>query len=409
MSERRRLLFIAPWFLFPRTSGGRIRTTDVLRGLKGGPFEITLASPEPTDRNDWTAELASVCDHFISWRDDTDRSLFNTVRSLASPLPVSVALDRSRRGRECVARALAERPDVVVFDFAHTAILAPDGPLPGRSVLFTHNVECEIYDRDAAAAPHAIARAVWRNQRAKMERFERDALRRFDTVVAISERDGEFFRRALGVANVRVIPTGVDVDYYAFAPRLGRGDLTQSGGTLVFTASMDWRPNIDGLQWLLEEAWGRIVAASPHTSLVVVGRNPPRRLVAEAVRRRLAWTFTGGVEDVRPYVHDADVCIVPLRAGGGTRLKIYEAMALGCPVVATAVGAEGLPLVPEEHYVRGDDPEGFAGAVLRLLGDADLRQRIALAARTYVAANCSPRMVGRAFADICLEGLSHPS
>jgi len=125
VSERPRLLFVAPWFLFPRLSGGHIRTTDVLRGMKGGAFEITLASPEPADGKDWSTEIASVCDHFVSWRNDTKRSVLNQLFSLASRLPASVALDRSRRGRERIASALGSRPDVVVFDFVHTAILAP--------------------------------------------------------------------------------------------------------------------------------------------------------------------------------------------------------------------------------------------------------------------------------------------
>jgi polysaccharide biosynthesis protein PslH len=406
VTERPRLLFVAPWFLFPRISGGRIRTTDVLRGMKGGAFEITLVSPEPTDGNDWSTEIASVCDHFVSWRDDTNRSAFNAFLRLASRLPVSVALDRSRRGRERIAAALASRPDVVVLDFAHTAILTPAAPLPMRSILFAHNVESEIYGRDADVARNPFARAVWLNQRAKMERFERQVMRRVDTVVAVSERDGAFFRERLGIANIRVIPTAVDLDFYSFAPRSSGGDVTSTGGRLVFTGSMDWRPNIDGLQWLMEEAWPRIVAASPASALVIVGRDPPRRLVAEAAQRGLAWTFTGVVDDVRPYVHAADVCIVPLRIGGGTRLKVYEAMALGCPVVSTTVGVEGLPLVPEEHYVRAERPEDFAAAVLRLLRDPELRQRLATAARTYVAANFSPRLVGRAFEEICLDGVS---
>jgi len=401
--ERPRLLFVAPWFLFPRTHGGRIRTTDLLRGMKGGACEITLISPAPTGQNDWSAEIASVCDGFISWQDDTNRSVLNRVLSLVSSLPVAVALDRSRRAREAIARALASRPDVVVLDFVHTAILAPAGPLPMRSVLLTHNVESEIHARNAHVARSALARAVWRGQRGKMERFERDALHRFDTVVAVSERDAVFLRDQYGIANVRVVPTGVDVDFCAYAPTLGRGDVASTGGKIVFTGSMDWRPNIDGLEWFMEHAWARIVAASPASRLVVAGRNPPRRLVAEVARRGLPWTFTGLVDDVRPYVRDADVSVVPLRTGGGTRLKVYEAMALGCPVVSTTVGVEGLPLAPDEHYLRADDAEAFAAAVLRLLRDSALRERLASAARQYVVANCSLPVVGRAFEAICLE------
>src|SRR6187551_2523097 len=109
--------------------------------MKGGAFEITVASPQAVDGIDWSAELESICDRFVSWRDDTKRTTLHRVGGLASRLPVSVALDRSHNARVCVARELARAPDVVVFDFVHTAILVPDGRLPMRSVVFTHNVE----------------------------------------------------------------------------------------------------------------------------------------------------------------------------------------------------------------------------------------------------------------------------
>jgi glycosyltransferase involved in cell wall biosynthesis len=404
MTQRPRLLFVAPWFLFPRVSGGRIRTTDVLRGMKGGAFEITLASPQPVDGSHCDDDLRSVCDHFVGWPDDTRRSALRSALHLFSHLPVSVALDRSPNARACVVRELAREPDVVVLDFVHTAIQLPAPPLPMRSVIFTHNAESEIYARDAGLADNPLTRAVWRRQRDKMRRFERAALRRADVVVAVSERDGDFFRRALGVEHVQVIPTSVDLAFYDVSPPPRRDDVTTLGGRLVFTGSMDWRPNIDALEWFMREAWAAILEHSPASELVVVGRDPPRRLIAEAERRGLAWRFTGLVDDVRPFIRAADVCIIPIRSGGGTRLKIYEAMALGCPVVSTAIGAEGLPIADGEHYLRADRGSEFAAAVVRLLRDARLRDRIARAARAYVEANCSPHTVGRAFEAICLGG-----
>lgn len=406
MTSRPRLLFVAPWFLLPRISGGRIRSTDVLRGMQGGAFEITLASPLPADGADWSGELAALCDRFVGWRDDTRRTPWHSARQLFSRLPVSVALDRSPNARACVARALAEAPDVVVLDFVHTAIQLPERMPPLRTVVFTHNVESEIFARDAALATNPLTRAVWQRQRAKMLRFERAALRRVDAVVAVSTRDADFFRRALAIEHVHVIPTSVDVEFYGFAPPPRDGDVLAAGGRLVFTGSMDWRPNIDALEWLMDEAWAAIAAASPASELVVVGHDPPRRLVAEATRRRLAWRFTGRVDDVRPFIRSADVCVVPIRSGGGTRLKIYEAMALGCPVVATGIGAEGLPIADGEHYLRADRAADFAAAVLRLLRDAPLRARLARAARAHVDAYCSPHTVGRAFEAICLDALA---
>ena len=125
--------------------------------------------------------------------------------------------------------------------------------------------------------------------------------------------------------------------------------------------------------------------------------------MAEARHRNLAWEFAGYVDDVRPYVSDADVSIVPLLVGGGTRLKVYEAMAVGCPVVATTIGVEGLPVAAGEQYLRADTAEDFSTAVLALLSDPALRKRLTVAARRFVAENCSPTVVGRAFEEICLN------
>ena len=172
----------------------------------------------------------------------------------------------------------------------------------------------------------------------------------------------------------------------------GRGDVTRTGGTLVFTGSMDWRPNIDGLEWLMDEAWARIVAASPNTTLVVVGRDPPRRLVAEAARRGLAWTFTGLVDDVRPFVHAADVCVIPLRTGGGTRLKVYEAMALGCPVVSTTRRRRGAAA----RRRRALRPRGRRPRVRRRRPPPAARRGPASAPREARRASTSPRTFRRA-------------
>lgn len=406
---RPRLLFVAPWFLFPAAAGGRIRTTEVLRALKGGAFELTLASPASVDSKDWSAELASVCDRFVSWKDDTDRSTLRRGIALASHLPASVALDRSRNASELIGRELASNPDLLVVDFVHTAILLPDRPRARRRVVFTHNVENEIFRRNAAISRNPLERAIWRSQSSKMMRFERDILRDCDVTIAVSERDREYFRTVLGIDDVQAIPTGIDLDFNAFAAHSGGGDLVKEGGRLVFTGSLDWRPNIDGLCWFMDEVWPRVFEVSPKTELSVVGHDPDSSLVAEAAKRQLPWTFTGFVDDVRPYVWDADVYVIPLRVGGGTRLKACEAMALGCPVVSTSLGMEGLPATPDENFLRADSGAEFAAAILRLLADGCLRERLAVSARSHAEARFSSRAVGQAFEAICLGVASRPS
>ena len=403
--RRRRLLFVSSRYLFPVDSGGKIRTTNILRGMKGGAFEITLASPLPRgSAAGQPAETAEVCDRFVGWPDAPRGAHFGwtRLRYLASRLPVAVATDASDVGRAAVARDLEGGADLVVVDFPHAGVLAPP-PFPCPSVIFTHNVEAEIYDRHAKRASNPVKRAIWRNQAAKMERFERELLPRFNAVIAVADRDREFFRTRYGVADVSVIPTGVDLDYFRYHPIAEADD--QEGGTVVFTGAMDWMANIDGVEYFMDEVWPVITRARPRAKCVIVGRNPPEALIQRARARGLAWQFTGFVDDVRPSVRDAHVYAIPLRIGGGTRIKVYEAMAMGCPLVSTRIGVEGLPVEPGRHFIQADTAAALGDSIVDLLGSRARREQLSRAARAYVEENMSARVAARAFEEICLRAL----
>jgi glycosyltransferase involved in cell wall biosynthesis len=392
------MLFVSTRFLFPVDSGGKIRTTQILRGLKGSVFEVVLASPAPQGaRERFARELGEVCDRFVSWPEPQRGPAFNLTRLrwLASELPVPVATDRSSQGAETVARGLADKPDVVVIDFPHAAVLAPQR-LDIPSVLFTHNVEAEIFRRHADVAPTAVHSWVWRSQHRKMIAFERSALHRFDSVIAVSQRDADAFRRDYGVARSHVISTGVDLDFFSFTD-------PPASAQCVFMGSMDWLANVDGLEFFMDEVWPQIVSRRPDARMLVVGRAPPAALVQRAASRGHRWTFTGFVDDVRPFVRESAVSVIPLRVGGGTRLKAYEAMALGCPVVSTATGVEGLPVQDGVHYLRADAAGDIASRVLDLFGNHERAVGQARAARTYVEQNFSFQSVAREFERICLD------
>ncbi len=399
--QQPRLLFVSPRFLFPADSGGRIRTTQVLRGLKGGAFEITLLSPaEPGEAAAYAESISNACDRFRWWPEERNgklRSIRRLVR-LTSPLPLPVADDCSEVGRRFVATELSMPYDVVVFDFPHAAVLAPRS-MSQASVLFTHNVESEIFRRHAEVAANGLMRWIWRGQLRKMLAFEGEALRRFDAVVAVSERDKRTFLADFGVTNVRTIPTGVDVEYFDYAPPAAEP-------VAVFTGAMDWAANIDGISFLMDEVWPLVSSKVADAKMIVVGRHPPPSLVTRARRRGLAWRFTGFVEDVRPHVHRAAAYVIPLRVGGGTRMKVFEAMSMGCPVVSTGIGAEGLPVEPDRHYLRADDAQGLADAIVRLLCDRGLGRELSRRARDYVAAGFSFRIAARAFEAHCLEAMA---
>jgi glycosyltransferase involved in cell wall biosynthesis len=217
----------------------------------------------------------------------------------------------------------------------------------------------------------------------------------------VSERDASTFRNDNRIRHVATIPTGVDLTYFSHA-------LPPAGGAPVvtFTGSMDWAANIDGIKWFMDEIWPCVRDQHPDAQFRVIGRNPPESLIAEARARGLSWNFTGFVDDVREHLVDAQVYVIPLRVGGGTRIKAYEAMARGIPVVSTGLGIEGLPVEDGVHYLGADDAGAFAEAIIRLLDAPALGGSLSRAARGFVEANFGAEKVATAFEAICLETLS---
>jgi glycosyltransferase involved in cell wall biosynthesis len=400
---RPRLLFVSPQFLFPADAGGKIRTTGILRGMKGGVFDITLASPAaPGGPERHARALAGICDRFVAWPEPGE-NFARRALALFSRLPYSIAMDRSADGRKTVRALLDQGFDLVVADFVHAAVLFDR--IPESAVLFTHNVEAEIFARHAKNTRGLFSRSVWRSQRRKMGAYEARILPDFAKVIAVSERDLGFFLETYGVRGAEAIPTGVDFDYFGQGASPPRAILNAQGGEIVFTGSMDWPANIDAMQFCMDAIWPAIAAARPKARLTVVGRDPPPSLIARARARGLNWRFTGLVEDVRPYVRDANVYVVTLRVGGGTRLKIYEAMAMRRPVVSTSIGVEGLPIEPGNHYRRADRPEDFAGEVLGLLDVPGEAAEMVEDAYDFILKRYSSRRVARMFEDICCRTL----
>ena len=399
---RPRLLFVSPRFLFPMDQGGKIRTGNILRGMKGGAFEVTLASPAPPELNRFQADLDAACDRFISWPERAPTRI-KRVLALASTVPVAVATDRSNEGSACVERALADKPDIVVVDFPHAGVLVPER-IDAASVLFTHNVEAEIFERHAARAK-GLWRLVWANQSRKMARFEGDTLRRFDTVIAVSKRDADVLSKRYRLGRVEEIDTGVDLDFFAAASPDLAPDPGGDGGTLVFTATMSWAANVEGIHFLLDEVWPTLVAARPRINAVIIGRNPPASLSDKIKERGLNVTLTGFVDDIRPYVAQSHVYVIPLWVGSGTRIKAFEAMAMGRPVISTSLGIEGLDVADGEHFLRADSAEAFSRGILSLLDDSACRHRIAGAARRLMEERFAWKTVAAQFEAICRGAL----
>jgi glycosyltransferase involved in cell wall biosynthesis len=403
MKTPRDLTFISPRFLLPADSGGKIRTTQILRGLKGGEFRVTLVMPSPKDVHYDAVALEALSDRLVSWDNDKSGALAETVKKaiwLTSANPIPVVSDWSRSGAAAVERALAERPDIVVFDFPHSAILAEDlKQVP--AVMFTHNVEAEIFHRHWKVAKTPLHKFLWGNQYRKMRRYEQRVLARFDMIVAVSERDRSFFEAEYKTATpCRTIPTGVDTEFFGHRLPDGRSQV-------VFCGSMDWLANIDAMEFFFDNVWPAVRHEVPQARMRVVGRSPPNSLVRRICSLAPEWEFTGFVNDIRDHVTGADAFVIPLRVGGGTRIKAFEAMAMGSPVISTTIGVEGLPLESGVHYMRADTPQDLAASVVTLLKQKRTRDDISIAARNLVQEQYGFRRAARQFEQICLEAIGN--
>jgi glycosyltransferase involved in cell wall biosynthesis len=316
------------------------------------------------------------------------------VLNMASSLPYAIQKYRSTAMRRTIERELRLGDyEIVICDFLASSINLP--PASRRpSVLFQHNVESTIWRRHFETQTNSAKRAFFRRQWQRMLKYEQAACAEFDAVVAVSKVDRNLMLRDFGLAEVYEVPTGVDTDF--FRP------LSSAPGAseLVFTGSMDWMPNEDAILYFTREILPRIELAVPDVTLRIVGRNPSARLAALAASNRRI-ILTGSVEDVRPYINHGTASIVPIRIGGGTRLKIFEAMAMERPVISTSIGAEGLPVRDREELLLADTPEDFAAAVIGVLTDAHLAKKLGQQARKSVCERFGWENAAVRFMDIC--------
>jgi glycosyltransferase involved in cell wall biosynthesis len=348
------------------------------------------AYPEGPERSSEYCRRAYPLEHRVPPKNSA-AFLIQLARGLTSPVPLAVSRFHSPRFGDILAKLIREnRFDRAVIDFLVPASYFPD---VSRGVLFQHNVETLIWRRRAQHARDPLRKLYFQRQAELMYRFERDICRRVGHTVTVSANDAEQIRNMFGVMNVSRIPTGVNVEYFSPPPAVS------PIADLVFIGSMDWQPNVDGIIWFVKQVLPRIRRRKPGCTLAIVGRTPPPH-IARLAARDPGICVTGTVPDVRGYLWGSTVSVVPLRIGGGTRLKIYESMAAKVPVVSTSVGAEGLDIDPPNDIYITDSPEDFAARCLDLLEDAGARKRLAEEGWQRVTSRFSWDKVARRFEEI---------
>jgi len=380
--------------LLPLDTGGKIRSFNLVRELARN-HEVTVFTFYGSHPNDSHKQLKQhfhqvVCvpiqlpePRGVAEALDYARNLFSsrpyTLAKYCRPLVTQRLLELVRK----------EKFDIILCDFLFSADVIP-WHWPCCKVLFTHNVEEQIWRRHFEVTRNPIWKAVsWREFRT-MRSAERHYVRLADHVLAVSENDRSYFATYAAAGKITVIPTGVDTDYFRPTTEAAQGDI------MVFTGSMDWLPNEDAIEYFAENILPRIRTEVPTAKLRVVGRRLSQRLRTLASKTP-GLEMIGEVPDIRPHVHNASIFVVPLRIGGGTRIKIFEAMAMGRVVVSTDVGAEGLPVRHNENIILADRPEDFARQVVELMRNPLLRTQIGRAARGLVEENYSWGSVARVF------------
>jgi glycosyltransferase involved in cell wall biosynthesis len=367
-----KILWVKAGKILPVDTGGRIRSYNIMRHL-AARNELIFLSYYPGERDEqYERELAERFPGAVSFPAGAPAGRLGQAVHYLSRLPGSAPYAVAKFTAPSVKRALLDiveraRPDVAVCDFLAASLNFPD-PLPLPSVLFQHNVESALWNRQAKHERNPVKKVVFSIEAAKMRRYEPATVARFPHVVAVSENDRTLMSAMTDPSRITVVPTGVDTAAYRTDATVG-----QDKPTVMFLGSMDWPANVDGVELFCEQIWPRVVAAVPDARFQVVGRNPsPRtqRLASDSVE------VVGGVKSVMPYLQNAAVFVVPLRIGGGTRLKIYEAMAAQRAIVSTSIGAEGLDYRDGMDIVIADEPEAFADEVIRLLGDRDTRVKL---------------------------------
>jgi glycosyltransferase involved in cell wall biosynthesis len=398
-----RLLAITPRVLHPANTGGRIRSLRLLEQVSRWHDLTVMCLQTPADAPSDVEAMRDCCTRLetIPWdeaRPFSPRFYRELASHLLNPLPYTVLKYQSTSMARRIREHLATRQvDLLICDFLHMSINCLNLPCRPR-VLFQHNVEAAIRDGLVARARNPLARAYLSLDAARLRRYEGQAAAAFDHCVMVSEDDCEMMRRAYGVTHVSAIPSAVDT--VAFRPT----PAPQAPPTCLFLGSMDMLANQDAVRLFTRDIWP-IVRSQAALTFAVVGRNPPpaiRRLAHEAS----GIVVTGTVDDVRPHLAGAQMLVVPLRIGGGTRIKIFEAMAMGIPVIATRLGAAGLPVTDGQDILLADTATEFAAAVVALSRDEALRHRLGAAGRRLVEAGHSWEDAGARFSRICEDVVS---
>jgi sugar transferase (PEP-CTERM/EpsH1 system associated) len=392
------LIYFAPHHIWPLNSGGRMRNYRLARQLAARESVTLVEMCNAHER--YEAPPDDSCFFgIVTVNQERAYTPFKIMRGLAGPIPLTVLNCWSPQAAAQLADVLCSNPfDTVQIEGVHLMEYLPiiqDAPGSPAIIVDWHNIESEMMWRYAKTTRNWAKKIAALRTATLIERAEDRLLASSVTHTVTSERERQKLLARCPSANIRVIPNGVDANYFSakeMAQACRRSGPIAPKPTILFVGSMDYHANIDAVNWFSRNVWPAIAQGHPDLQFTIVGRNPPREVRAlESDRIHV----TGTVDDVRPYYDSAIAAIVPLRSGSGTRLKILEAMAAGVPVISTRLGAEGIEIEDNVHFLLADTGREIAAAVQRVVSSPETRTRLSQAARELVRKTYDWSVIGR--------------
>lgn len=374
-----KILVLDEEFPHPLNTGKRIRSFNLLSRLARKHELHYLAYGNPTGESYQALAAAGMNPIAVPSQIQKKAGLkfyLKLALNLFSARPYIVTSHYSKLYQQEVNRRIEQlKPDIIICEWTPYGayVESVSGP---KKVLVAHNIESRIWQRYYENERSSFKRWYIGQQYRKVAAFEKEVMGWIDGATAVSEEEAEMIRHRQAGLHVTVIDNGVDLAF--FQP----GNAVPTGKKLVFTGSMDWRPNQDAVEYFAEELLPVLKEREPSIEAIFVGRNPPEHLLKRNGIGGIR--ITGTVDDVRPYIEQASVYIVPLRIGGGSRLKILEALAMRKPIVSTSVGAEGLEVTDGLNILLADNPSDFADKIMWLFENPEKARQLGQQGRTLV-------------------------
>jgi glycosyltransferase involved in cell wall biosynthesis len=387
-----RILLLTPQLPYPAQQGTTLRNFNIIRGL-ADRHQLALLCYVAKDENsidDSLQILSHYCQPIITVPVNNRTNIDRLIDIVTNDMPDMSLRLQSDEIDGTITSLLAsveeggQGPFEIVqiegIEMANVISTVKRASPDSKIVFDNHNAEYELQRRTFQADLKRIRRwplaAYSLIQARRLKRYEKWACESADHTVAVSNADKDSMKVLAPNIGVSVIPNSVDISDY------GRDEDTAGMEyDLVFIGKMDYRPNVDAVLWFANSIWPEILKHRPQTTWAIVGRNPHSRL--EKLRDRKGIKITGKVERVHPYLSGGAICIMPLRFGSGTRLKLIEAMASGKAIVSTTIGAEGFGLEDQQELIIADDAEKFMAEILRLLSDSELRTQLGQRAKAF--------------------------